>query len=963
MSKTVLSIALVVVAIAIPFAAPAIAGAIGLAGALAISATAAAAIVGAVASIGLAIAANVLLGPGSFKVPGSLADGGRARLLTSFDLITPRKIVFGNTAMATDVRYTTFTGEDQEFLEEIIAVASHAVNSIDEIYYDNELAWTSAGGAQGRFVGYLTIVTRLEGTSANGIAIDATWTANCRLTGCAYFHAKHQLSDISETDKSPFATGVSARRTVRGKGAKVYDPRLDSTVAGGSGAHRAATQATWAWNDNGSRNLALQLLWYLLGWDINGKLAVGMGTPAARIDLPSFITGANICDESIALNGGGTEPRYRGDGVLSEGDDRTAVIEVLCAHMNATLRDTGGKISLQVLKNDLASPAASFTESDILQDGKWAQTPDVHRAFNIVRGQRIDPSDVSLYQPVDYAEVSLASIDGIDRVDTTNYPLCQSNGQAQRLAKQRLQRNQYQGRYEFTGGPRWWQVNCGDVVQLSHQSLGWSNKLFRLVGQAISRGGDSKIMLLEENAACYAWDNSEAAAVVAGVPTVYDPLNSPILQGIITGNSAASTNALTDTQFGKLWTRSAGVLRRRAQASSGYAKGNQPYFADFTPSTSQVRSAKSELIKVSPGQRVYFKIDAQRGTTLGSGSRLNMGHEWIQADGVSTTGSPVEGTQQTPSSLTAGAAPKSIFWSDVAPAAAAFVRIKPYTPALASSSGSFRVEAPVISIVDLGGAPSLSVPISAFSVDYDADGTVVAGELPFDIGASMLLGNVVQTAGVAWTYKVKSGNVNGHAAGATAYAMTGTGSGVLTVNSIGADESTVEITAVAANGSSAISAAPVSISKVYAPAAPGPPAAGDTTSQTSGFTAINSTTFVAVTSVLTFTTPAGQTSATTTVNLHFKPTKTGGNGNWTVEAKVQRNVSSVWTDVGATFSGPSDVETDDTGIVLAISADLAGTRQSTGLTAGVAQQYRVVARLTSGTRSHSTTGSVSVASP
>jgi hypothetical protein len=92
----------------------------------------------------------------------------------------------------------------------------------------------------------------------------------------------------------------------------------------------------------------------------------------------------------------------------------------------------------------------------------------------------------------------------------------QSNGQAQRLAKQRLQRNQYQGRYSASGGPRWWQVNIGDVVQFSHQGMGWSNKLFRLVGQTIDPSGATKIALLEENAAIYAWANDEAAAVTAG---------------------------------------------------------------------------------------------------------------------------------------------------------------------------------------------------------------------------------------------------------------------------------------------------------------------------------------------------------------------------------------------------------------------------------------------------------------
>ena len=60
----------------------------------------------------------------------------------------------------------------------------------------------------------------------------------------------------------------------------LYDPRMDSTVAGGSGAQRADDQTTWVWDDDACRNPALALLFYLLGWRINGELAVGKGIPS-----------------------------------------------------------------------------------------------------------------------------------------------------------------------------------------------------------------------------------------------------------------------------------------------------------------------------------------------------------------------------------------------------------------------------------------------------------------------------------------------------------------------------------------------------------------------------------------------------------------------------------------------------------------------------------------------------------
>lgn len=508
--------------------------------------------VASVIGIGLMVGSNFLLGPAK---PKGLQTSPTDRLHASLDPTAPRKIVFGGpTAMATDVRYQAFTGAGQEYLEQIVCVASHEVQSIDELWLDNEKAWTLAGGAQGRYVGYLTVTPRTVGTSTNGIAIDANWTTSSTLTGCAYLHARFKLTGNSKSAESPFSGGVTSRMTVRGKGAKVYDPRLDGSVAGGAGTQRAADQSTWAWNDSASRNPALQELWYELGWKIAGKLAVGKGVPPARLDLASFAVAANACDETVtksAANGGGSEPRYRSDGVLSEADGPGAVRDNLCASMNAVLRDAGGKLALTVLYNDLATPVTpsgktSFDEDDIIGEMQWDQTPDLSAMFNVIRGRGPDPSDTALYQLVDIPEIRIASPDGIDRIESVDYPFVQSNGQRQRLNKQRLQRNQYQGRMSFVGKPSFWGLNLGDVFPLTHPAYGWTNKLFRCAGQKISRSGETEIVAVEENAAIYQWDNDESAAVAPGTPTVYDPTNDPLVQGIGDAGTTAEWPNIND---------------------------------------------------------------------------------------------------------------------------------------------------------------------------------------------------------------------------------------------------------------------------------------------------------------------------------------------------------------------------------------------------------------------------------
>lgn len=516
MSKKIIGIGLALVAIAIPFVGPVIGAAIGL------SALGTAALIAGL-EVGIALTQSVLLGPSVPKIPQTNPVD---RLYANLDTTTPRKIVFGDTAGATDIRYHVYTGADQEFFHQVIAVAAHALGSIYEIWIDNERAWTSAGGVQGRFVGYLVVNYNLN--SNGGDAIDATWTSNCKLSACAWVHLTYTLLGPDDETPSPFQGGISGRLTIRCAGPYIYDPRLDSAVPGGSGSHQSGLAGTWAYSSTGSRNPALQLLWYMLGWPIFGKLSVGMGIPPERIDLPSFITAANICDESVTLSIGGTEPRYRSDGVLSEGDDRQAVIDTLCSTMNATLRDAGGKIAIEVIRDDLGSPVADFGLDDILGEEEWVQTPPLHQYFNVVRGRFVDPSNDALYQLNEYPSVSITSPDGIERIQTVDYPLVQSASQAQRLAKLRLMRNQHQGRYSAVFGSRAWQVSVGNIVRMTHAGLTFSNKLFRVAEQKIGRNGQTRMTLVEEDSAGYSWIAEERPPRVPRTPPIADPGLNPI---------------------------------------------------------------------------------------------------------------------------------------------------------------------------------------------------------------------------------------------------------------------------------------------------------------------------------------------------------------------------------------------------------------------------------------------------
>ena len=481
-------------------------------------------------------AASILTGISQQFLGAKMPKTQLSRLNVSLDPSTPRKVVFGTTAMPLDLRYHESSGTDQEYVDYIIAVAAHKVTSITEMWFEEKQAWTLAGGVTATYSGYLTVAVVTEGTAANYISINGgtKWGSSRRLTGCAYLHLRIKRTGNVKKAESPLASGLPSRVTVIGDGALLYDPRKDSTVPGGSGSHRANDQTTWGvyTNADDTDNPALHLLWWMLGWEINGKLSVGCGIPYNRIDMASFITAANICDENITLSIGGTQKRYRTSGTASDGDDRSDIINNLLISMNATLRDNGGKLTVTAMKNDLADYVLTFNENDMYGEFDWQQTRGLTDHYNVIRGRFVDPSANSLYQMVDYPEIGFAASDGVERVLSVDLSYIEDGRRAQRLAKQILQRNQYRGMFSTTFNAKALGCQVGDVVRISLESLGWSNKLFRVISQEIRFDGQVPMALVEENAAIYAWDADDLAPVTPTAPTIYDPLNNPLILGI-----------------------------------------------------------------------------------------------------------------------------------------------------------------------------------------------------------------------------------------------------------------------------------------------------------------------------------------------------------------------------------------------------------------------------------------------
>ena len=109
-------------------------------------------------------------------------------------------------------------------------------------------------------------------------------------------------------DQRYYAGGVPQYQWVL-QGIKIYDPRLDSTYAGGAGAQRwagqgasaaaiAAARGTWTF----SQNPWIHALNFALGHFLPdaqtgpGRLYAGIGAGVTGVDIPAFVRAANIAD-------------------------------------------------------------------------------------------------------------------------------------------------------------------------------------------------------------------------------------------------------------------------------------------------------------------------------------------------------------------------------------------------------------------------------------------------------------------------------------------------------------------------------------------------------------------------------------------------------------------------------------------------------------------------------------------
>lgn len=406
------------------------------------------------------------------------------------------------------------------------------------------------------------------------------------------------------------------------RGAKCYDPRLDSTVAGGSGSHRIATPSTWAWTENP----ALHALRYAL-WAGGFALAWGRGITAQT--LADVIAAANACDVSTVFTlrkpdtttTTVTLPRFRcGVTISSETDPRQAmdaIVDTMAgewAFDGPELRLRAGVKATSVASIDQTwlveaySPGDEEAEDPVLTS---AQSISREQRWNHVAGSCVDPSQ--RYQLLPYPAVrgsTLITAKGEKRGDL-DLPAVNHMALAQHLASIEIRRRQAGTLQVAQTDPRGELLQLFDVVTETLPDYGISAKPFEVVGVEISFGdAPVRLMLREISDALFTVD-----AELKGVdPAPDSSLRAPWDVGALGALTVTSgTSAIADgsvlTRTSITWAAVTGEwIRNGGDVEIQYTRADQALpTADWASWTEPGTSTQAVIPGLMAGRPYLFR--------------------------------------------------------------------------------------------------------------------------------------------------------------------------------------------------------------------------------------------------------------------------------------------------------------------------------------------------------------------
>lgn len=480
--------------------------------------------------------------------------------------IAPRRIVLGRDRVSGPIVYAQSTGTKGEYLHLVIALAHGQSDAIEEVWFnDVKLPDPDAGGFinSGEFAAS-TVTPRQAYVSTAGTTLTLPHVAS-RVTSVSWSSNYVDLDGVRTSELVTGWTHSAPSDSVGGVVAGSYWVNYETTVTtplvrikkhlGGAGQVAdadlvAESGGKWTsdhvgagvtylyvrlqynqdvWGQVGIPNISVVLRGALpwdprtgfYPWTDNAALLAAhwlrlpLGLAAASADVPpaELVAEANICDETIALNAGGTltQKRYTFNGSFTTDESPRDVLEDILSCMAGSAVWVQGRWLLRA--GAYRTPAPTLNE-DALAGSGVSIVPRASRSelFNAVRVTYRDRSQgwAEVQAPLVTNAGYEAEDGGRQIVRNITLPGEMDTWRAQRLGKILLERARQALAVQLSTNLRGYDLLPTDNVPLSLARYGWTGKVFEVRRRTYDPMGALQYVLVETAAGVWAWNYGEA---------------------------------------------------------------------------------------------------------------------------------------------------------------------------------------------------------------------------------------------------------------------------------------------------------------------------------------------------------------------------------------------------------------------------------------------------------------------
>jgi hypothetical protein len=459
-----------------------------------------------------------------FLVGADFDDQSQAQgvLLNKSSNIANIPVIYGTRKVGGTRVFLSTGGNDNEFLYMALVLCEGEVSSIGDVYINDVLSTDSKYSGLVTIAKYVGTDTQTYSTLLAGST--DTWGSNHKLSGVAYLAIKLKY------DQDAFGSIPDIQAIVNGR--KVHDPRNSSAA------------------DAFSTNPALCLRDYLT----NSRY--GKGLASSQINDTAISAAANVCDSTVTEYDGasGTVKLLECNAVIDTKKQLFDNVKILLQGMRGLMPFQDGTYSLLI---DAAAPAGTpfRLDSSNITSAITVTASGKNKKYNRVRAKFVNPEanwqeDSVDWPPNDSTYATFKAEDnGEELLRNVTLNTITSYYSARDLARIICRASrEHQLTIQVTATSEALELAVGDVVELEHDSLGWTGgsiKDCRVLNMQLQEDGEVKLTLQEyTNIYTYAAGPEESDSPASTIPNPFDvraPTGLSLTQGV---NVAADGSAI-----------------------------------------------------------------------------------------------------------------------------------------------------------------------------------------------------------------------------------------------------------------------------------------------------------------------------------------------------------------------------------------------------------------------------------